>query len=204
MRNILSLLLAVLLVVTVSAQAPSVVDKEGLLTQTEADTLENSFNQYHEEFAFTVAAATAESFGDLTAAQYARKCYTDYGYDNDGILLLVSQTEGQWYLYTSGICAEVISDSEAELVGSMLAEDLAAGRYYNAFKSFAEKCTVPVCERLNADAVAADARLNANKTYMVLGLGGGLVAGVLVSVVLHFAVKRSKKEKYIAQYTGEE
>ena len=197
MRKLGSLLLAVLLLaVTVSAQAPSVVDKEELLSQQEAVTLENSFNQYHEAYDFTVAAATAESFGDLTAAQYAKKCYKDNGYDNDGILLLISEAEGQWYIYTSGICAEVISDSEAALVGSLLEEDLAAGNYYNAFKTFAEKCTVPVCQRLNADAITTDAQQNANRTYMVVGLCGGLLVGVLVAVALYFTAKHFKARKH--------
>lgn len=205
MKKLISLLLAALLLaVTVSAQAPSVVDKEGLLSLTEAETLENSFNQYHEEFGFTVAAATAESFGELSAEEYARKCYANNGYDNDGILLLISEGEGQWYIYTSGICAQAISDSDAALIGEALTEDLVAGNYYNAFKTFAEKGTVPVCERLNADAVAADAERNELRIYMTIGLMGGLAVGVLVAVVLWFIARRSKTAKYAGQYTSNE
>lgn len=196
MRRILVLLLALLVLAgSVSAQAPSVVDKEGLLKDSEIQTLETSFNQYHEEFAFTVAAATAESFGELTPELYARKVYMDNGYDPDGTLLLISEAQGCWYLYTSGICAQVISDSEAALIGSMLQEELEAGNYYDAFKLYGEKCTAPVCERINADAIAAASRHRTEKIYIALGLFVGLVAGLAVSGLLALLVKLTRKKK---------
>ena len=196
MKKIVSLVLVVaLLVVSVGAQAPSVVDKEGLLSLTEAETLESSFNQYHEAFGFTVAAATAESFEGLTADAFARRCYEVNGYDHDGILLLISEGEGQWYLYTTGICAQVISESDAAQIGQSLVADMEAGNYYNAFKVFAEKCTEPVCQRLNEDAIREDATFNEHQSFLVIGLAGGMGMGILLAVMLWLVIRRAKKKQ---------
>lgn len=194
MKKIVLLVLAlILLSVSVAAQAPSVVDKEGLLSLTEAETLESSFNQYHEAFGFTVAAATAESFGGLTAEEFAKKCYEVNGYDHDGMLLLISEGEGQWYLYTTGICAQVISDSDAAEIGQSLVADMESGNYYNAFKTYAEKCTDPVCKQLNTDAIADDAAFNKHQSFLVIGLAGGMGMGILVAVVLWLVNRRARK-----------
>ena len=106
MRKLIALVLAVLmLAVAVSAQAPYVMDTSGLLTKDEAQQLESGITKIHDAYGFTISVVTASTFGEKTVDAFAKQCYQTYEYDNDGILLLVSEDEGQWYIYTSGQCA---------------------------------------------------------------------------------------------------
>ena len=202
MRKIVALALAVLLLaVTVSAQTPFVADNAQLLSNAEAEVLENSFSQYHTEYGFTVAAVTAVSLEEKTAAQYASDYYKASGYDNDGVMLLICENEGQWYLYTSGICSSVIPDATAAQIGASLTEDLEAGNYYDALQSFAQACTEKVCEKLNDDAAAAQVTRSENETYILWGLGGGLLVGILVAALLAVFARPARTGKQTRRRT---
>ena len=155
MRKVLAIILVILLLaVHVSANSIYVTDHARLLTSAETQTLEDSFNQYHVEYGFTVAVVTVDTLNGQSPAAYAATHYASSGYYNDGMMLLISERDGLWYLYTSGICTEAISDEMIEKLGSYIKEDLESGKYYDACKTFTKKCTNPVCEQINANAVS--------------------------------------------------
>jgi len=196
MRKILTVLLAVLmLTVTVSAKSGYVTDHDRLLTSAETQNLEDSFSQYHTEYGFTVAVLTTDDLEGQTPADYASKHYHAAGYDNDGVMLLLSEPDGLWYVYTSGICAEVITEDMIEKLGSLIKEDLESGNYYNACKTFTKKCTNPVCEHINSFAVSNETLKRENRTFVFLGLGGGLLVGIAAVLSLAVLLKKPFKKQ---------
>ena len=196
MRKILTVLLAVLmLTVHVSAKSSYVTDHDRLLTSAETQTLEDSFRQYHTEYGFTVALLTVDDLEGADPAAYASEYYHGAGYDNDGVMLLISEQDGLWYVYTSGICAEVITDEMIEKLGSIIKEDLETGNYYNACKTFIKKCTNPVCEHINSFAVSDETLRRENRTFVFLGLGGGLLVGIAAVLSLAVLLKKPFKKK---------
>ena len=139
MKKLLSLLLVLLLLaVPVFAQSPLVNDGEGLLTSGEAAELEQLYGEYARDYGFTPILVTTDSFQGYDAETYAGAYYDTHGYPYDGILLLVSLSEGQWYILTNGICADVISDWDAESIGEDVVSYLREGDYYGAFAAFPE------------------------------------------------------------------
>lgn len=136
MKKVLIFILAfALLAVPVSASGNLVSDGEGLLTASEAAELEALYAVNAE---FTPILVTTDSFDGSNAALYAADYYDDNGYPDDGILLLVSLTEGEWYILTNGACYEQITDDEAQHIGDTLVSYLRDGEYNEAFMLFPE------------------------------------------------------------------
>ena len=196
MRKVLAIVLTVLmLAVSVSAQINYVEDDARLLTSAETQTLEENFAQYHNEYGFTVALVTVSSLDGQSAAEYASDYYQKAGLDNDGMLFLISERDGLWYLYTSGIAAEVITDEMIAKLETQMKENLESGKYYDACKTLVKKCTNPVCERINADALADKTLEREHRVFVLLGLGGGLLIGIAVVLFLAMRFKKPQNKK---------
>ena len=196
MRKVLAIVLAVLmLAVNVSAQSNYVTDNARLFTSAETETLEDSFNQYQAEYGFSVAVVTVSTLNGQSAESYASAYYASAGFDNDGILLLISERDGLWYLYTSGISTEVITEEMIEKLDGLMKTDLESGSYYNAVKTFVKKCTNPICERINADAVSDKTLEREHRTFLALGLGGGLLVGIAAVLLLEMFFRTPLKKK---------
>lgn len=196
MRKVLAIILVILLLaVHVSANSIYVTDHARLLTSAETQTMEDSFSQYHAEYGFTVAVVTVDTLNGQSPAAYAAAHYASSGYDNDGMMLLISERDGLWYLYTSDTCTEAISDEMIEKLGSYIKEDLESGKYYDACKTFTKKCTNPVCEQINANAVSDKTLEREYRTFVMLGLGGGLLIGVAAALLLAMYFKHPRKKQ---------
>ena len=196
MRKVFATFLAIfMLAVNVRAETNFVTDDARLLTSAETQTLEDNFSRYHDEYGFTVALLTVVSLNGQSAESYASDHYRAAGYDNDGILLLISERDGLWYVYTSGISTEVITEDMIEKLGAYIKEDLEAGKYYDACKTFTKKCTNPVCEQINANAVSDKTMEREHKTYVFLGLSGGLLVGIAAVLLLAMYFRTPRKKK---------
>ena len=191
MRKVIVILLAVLLLaVNVNAATCYVSDQARLLSSAETEALENSFKQYHTEYGFTVAAVTVDTLDGVDPAEYASQYYRKAGYDNDGVMLLISERDGLWYVYTSGVAAEVITDELIAKLGTQMTDELDGGRYYDAYKIFTKKCTTPVCDWFNSDALTNETQVRAHRVYVYLGLGGGLMVGIAAVIGLILLQKK--------------
>ena len=196
MRKVLAIILAILLLaVNVSAKTNYVTDNARLLTSAETQTLEDNFSQYHDEYGFTVALVTVDSLNGRSAASYASEHYEGAGYDNDGIMLLISERDGLWYVYTIGISTEVISNDLVAKLGEQIKEDLESGKYYDACKTFTKKCTNPVCEQINTYAISDKTLEREYNTFLFFGLGGGLLVGIAAVLLLAMYFRTPRKKK---------
>lgn len=194
MRKLLAIVLVLwMLLTSVSASTFYVTDNARLLTSAETQNLEDSFSQYHEEYGFSVAVVSVETLNGQNPASFASNHYQSSGYDNDGMLLLISERDGLWYLYTSGIAAEVITDEMIAKLSTLIKPDLESGKYYDACKTFTKKCTNPVCEQINANAVSDKTLEREHRTFVVLGLGGGLLIGIAAAMLLTMYLKKPRK-----------
>lgn len=141
MKKVLLLLLVLALVaVPVAAAGGYVTDESGLLTDAQASELEQLFTQNRIDNGFSIAVITTDSFGGSSAKSFANAIYDLGDYGEDGILLLVSLEMGEWYILTSGLCAQRISDAHAEAIGEEVVELIRDERYYEAFRAYGAAC----------------------------------------------------------------
>lgn len=200
MRKVLILMLALLLLaVPVSAAEGSgtlsqeghmlasqlVQDQEELLDTHDRANLEDIYRRYAEEYGFTPILHTVYSFNGMSAEECAGMIYDQKGYPEDGILYLVSLTEGEWYILTNGQCYHRISNSATQDMGDTLVEYLRDGEYYEAFALFPELAAQAYTDSVPGEELPGDApaQKNYGKTIaisMVVGLAiGGIAAGVM-------------------------
>ena len=185
MRKIFACLLALMmLTVAVNAQAPFVEDTSGILSDAEVKNLESQFSQLYKEYGVTAAVVTMPSLGGETTDQAAKNAYQSNGYGNDGMMLFICEEEGQWYIYTRGLCSQVVTETMlAELSQTMTAE-LQAGNHYRAIEAFYQVTSKPVIDTCNDNAAKAEQAADRNGKLLIVGLLGGLMAGVAVALVL--------------------
>ncbi len=190
MKKIFVLFLVLLLLaVPVAAEGYFVMDDSGLMEDYDVEKLERIYSEYPALYGFTPALVTPDSFGGISAEEYAGQYYDLQEYPEDGILLLVSLNEGEWYILTNGACHDRISDWDAEKIGEELVPLIREGSYYAAFLKFPELAAA-IFEanelEYNDDLVSpAVPKKNYGKTVaicMAVGLGIGLlVVGIMAS-----------------------
>ena len=197
-------LVLVLLAVPALGSGNLVNDGEGLLSYEEAAELESLYASYTD---FTPVLVTVDSFGGRSAESFAGRFYDQMGYPYDGILLLVSLTEGQWYILTNGACHDRISDWDAEEMGEILVQYLRDGDYYEAFYLFPELADqfMSASESFvggvdGPTAVYETHSKNYGKTIAICMVVGLLIGGISVGIMASM-MKSVRPQHSAAEYT---
>lgn len=149
-KSIISLLLALLFCVTALSSAfalsdlPRVVDDADLLTSNEEKTLLSKLDEISTRQKLDIVVVTVNSLGGKTPMEYADDFfdYNGYGFnaERDGILLLVSMENRDWWISTSGYGIEAFTDAGIEYISDKFIDDLSDGYYADAFNTYAELC----------------------------------------------------------------
>lgn len=119
---------------------PNVVDNANLLTDEEENELELLIDDFGRDNEIDIVILTADSLEGKTAEAYADDYYDyngyGYGANSDGCLLLVSMTEREWHLSTTGCVIDALSDDDIEYIGNQIVGDLGSGDYFVAFYNY--------------------------------------------------------------------
>lgn len=138
---LLALILCMLLCVSAFADRLYVIrDGAGLLTQEQADELDELSWQLCNEMDFQVVIVTVNSTGGQDIIEFADNMYDSSGYLPDGALLMLDMYNREWYVSTAGRGIEALSDYNIDLLMEDVLYYLAEGNYFDAFKSFILQC----------------------------------------------------------------
>lgn len=198
MKKFLILLLVLVMVLPVSAAGILVYDEANLLTNEEAQQLEAHYTASAQNNGFTPILVTTDSFDGLSAADYAGEFYDSHGFPDDGMLLLVSFTEGEWYILTNGACAWYISDNEVEDIGEIVVPVLKAGAYYDAFQLFADLSNEVFAEN-NDGSYGQEVDLTFGEAALVC-MPIGLAVGLIVAGIMALCMKSVRMQNSAADY----
>lgn len=141
-----ALLVSVIFALPVSAAGdmPRLVDEASLLSDSEKAGLLEKLDEISNRQQVDIVVVTVESVGETSPMEYADDFYDYYGYgfgdENDGILLLISMAERDWYISTTGYGIRAVTDAGREYIAERMTEDLSGGSYAAAFTIFAELC----------------------------------------------------------------
>ena len=149
-KRILTVLFALLLCMVVviptfaASDLPRLVDNADLLTDSEKSTLLSKLNEISERQQADVVVVTADTLDGKTPMDYADDFYDNNGYgfgaDKDGVLLLVSMEDRDWWMSTTGYGITAITDAGIEYISEKFLSDLSDGDYADAFTTYAELC----------------------------------------------------------------
>ena len=150
---LLSALLALTGVWTVPAGAeaipderllPRLTDETDLLTDEEEESLLTQLDEISERQSCDVVVAAVDGLDGKSAMEYADDFYDYNGYgmgtERDGIILLVSMEERDWWISTCGFGITAFTDEGLDYISEKFLPDLSDGKYADAFSVFAELC----------------------------------------------------------------
>lgn len=120
------------------------VDMADLLSDAKENSLQSQLDEISERQKVDVVVVTVDSLGYKSPRDYAGDFYdyNDYGFgvDKDGVLLLLSMEERDWYITTTGYGIKAFTDAGIEYIGDEIVPYLSDGEYDDAFEVYAELC----------------------------------------------------------------
>lgn len=120
--------------------APRLVDNADLLTDSEEAGLLSELDGISRQQHADVVVVTADSLDGKSPMEYADDFYDHNGYAEDGVLLLVSMEERDWWISTSGFGITAITDAGLDHISGKFLPALSDGDYAKAFSVYARLC----------------------------------------------------------------
>lgn len=203
-KIIVCFLVLLMLAVPVCAENYLIHDDEGLLQSHDVEKLETVYASYAQSHGFTPALVTVDDFGGLSAEEFAGQFYDIMAYPEDGILLLISLEEGQWYILTNGECYRRISNQDAQRIGESLVDLIQDGQYYAAFLQFPELAGEIFLDNEPDEIIHPDvAPAVPKKTYgktIAISMGAGLLIGLITVGIMAAKMKTVRAQKEASDY----
>lgn len=121
-----------------------VIDDANLLTDAQRTALAGRLEDLRGRLHMDVAIVTVQSLNGKSVRQYADDTYDacryGYGSNRDGLLLLISMEDRDWYISTCGSAITAFTDAGIDYIGDQITPQLSDGDYAAAFDRFAQLC----------------------------------------------------------------
>lgn len=131
-----------------SLRCSRLTDDACLLSTWEKNSIVERLNESSTKWEFDFVIVATNTLNGKTPGDYADDFYDDnnfgYGSEKDGVLLLVSMEDRDWWITTTGFGVEAIDDSALDNISNAFLNDLSSGNYYDAFISFADAAETTV------------------------------------------------------------
>lgn len=125
-------------------QYERVLDMAGLLTDNEVQELIRQLDEISIRQSMDVVVVTTDDLEGYGVADYADdlydQCEFGYGSTRDGLLLLISMEDRDWYISTCGEGIRVFTDAGIQYIGDQILSELSQGNYAAAFQRYGELC----------------------------------------------------------------
>ena len=202
--TILTLCLLIGCITPVFATSPRLVDDADLLSSQEAEKIEAKLDKLSSKYDMDIVIVTVASTGGKTPQDFADD-YFDYNdYADDGILLLVSMEESDWYVSTTGYGIEVVTDAGLDYMSDRFVPYLSDEAYADAFETF-----IDLCDDFIAQADSGDPYDKHNLPKdpfrfglnLLISLAVGFVVALIVTAIMKSKLKsvhmRPKADDYL-------
>ncbi len=175
---------------------PRLVDGASLLSPEEAEELLGKLDGISERQQMDIVVVTVNTLDGKTPQAYADDFFDYNGYgigpDRDGILLLVSMEDRDWYISTRGYGITAVTDAGLDYLSARFLDDLSAGNYLQAFLTYAEQCDQFIAQAKTGQAYDVG---NEPKEpfgwlkFIGISLAVGLAAALIVTGVMRGQLK---------------
>ena len=121
-----------------------VIDMSNLLTDNEETALNAKLDEISIRQDMDIVVVTVSDLEGYTVQNYADDIYDEcsfgYGASRDGLLLLISTADNDWYISTCGYGIMAFTDAGIQYIGKQMKPDLSAGDFASAFDTYASLC----------------------------------------------------------------
>lgn len=215
MKNKISMLVLMLVCclsfgMVVSAEEESavrLVDMAELLTASEESRILAVLDEISDRQRLDVVVVTTDSLDGKTPMAFADDFYDENGYGfgtgRDGVLLLVSMEDRDWWISTSGYGITVFTDAGITYMSDQFLPDLGDGSYEEAFTRFAH-----LCDQFITQAKAGEPYDVGTLPKMPFSVGYnlgvalfiGLLAAVIITLIMRHSMKSVRFQPAAAAY----
>lgn len=175
------------------AASDLMVDESGLLSASEEQELEDKLQQYSSEHEADIVIVTVDSLDGKSAMEFADDYYDYAGYgqgeNKDGIILLVSTGERDWWISTAGFGITAFTDAGLEYISDKFVSDLSDGDYAKAFNTFADLSN-QYFEQAETGEPYDVGNLPKEWDALVWMIAIGFVAGIIIAYLIVLKWKR--------------
>ena len=212
-KRLIALFFAVLICIASIAPAfaqpavPRMVDDAVLMLESDVSDLNKKLDEISERQQFDVAIVTVNSLDGATTQNYADDYfdYNGFGYGDtrDGVLLLISMEERDWYISTCGYGITAFTDAGITYIGEQMGTDLSNGFYYDAFNTYADLCDEFVTQANNGTPYDVDNMPKESFAFLaalfIAVVIGAVVSGI-VCLVFALQLKSVHRESAASNY----
>lgn len=184
---------------------PRLVDDADLLTETEENELLAKLDEISERHQCDVAVVTVLSTEGKTPMDYADDFYDYNGYgmgeNADGILLLISMEDRDWWMSTSGFGITAFTDAGLNYISEKFLTPLGDGKYAEAFETYAKYCDEFLTQAKTGEAYDTGhmPKGTVAPIWILIDLAIGWFAAFIMA-----SVKKNKLTSVRKQYTAED
>lgn len=170
-----------------------VLDYADVLSQEENDKLEAQFGEIANRQKVDIVICFANSLDGKKTADYTETLYEkhNYGYgeNKDGIMLLVSFEEHDWYIATRGYAIHAFTDAGIRYIGNQIKGDLGDGNCYGAAEYFGQICDELISNAKNGNVYGEPTGAIDNEDtgfvlpppmWILISIGAGLIVALVV------------------------
>ena len=194
-----SLILIVCMTTAISAASmPRLVDGADLLTDSEEITLLSMLDEISERQMLDVVIVTTNTLEGKSPMAYADDFYNYNGYgfgaSYDGVLLLVSMEDRDWWISTCGYGITAFTDYGIDCLADRFLSDLGSGYYADAFGIFAEGCDEYITLARNGKPFDISAEPFDASGAMMIAVVIGLIAAFIVTASMKGQLKSVRQQ----------
>lgn len=177
-----------------------VLDYAGVLSQEEDDKLTAQFDEIANRQKVDIVICYTNGLDGMTTADYAEALYekNNYGYgeNKDGVMLLVSFEDRDWYIATRGYAIQAFTDAGIQYIGNQIKGDLGDENYYDASEYFGQLCDEFITNAKNGNAYDEPmGAIDDGDTGFVMPPPMWILISIGVGLVVAFIVVGSMKRK---------
>lgn len=188
-------LLCVMAVFPSFAKEARVVDEGNLLSSSEEADLTARLDEISERQKLDVIVVTVNGLEGKTSRDFADDYYDykgyGYGAGKDGILLLVSMEDRDWYITTTGFGITAFTDAGIEYISEQFLPELSDGNYAKAFDIYAEQCDVFITQAQTGEPY--DKGNMPKEPLSAAWIGISFIVGLIIALISVGAMKAQLK-----------
>ena len=202
MKKLITMLLVLLITLSFAVPAfaeamPRLVDQADLLTDAQEASLLSKLDSISNRQGMDVVVVTADTLDGKSPMAYADDFYDYNGYAEDGILLLVSMEDSDWWISTAGYGITAFTDAGIEYLGDRFVPSLSDGDYAGAFETYANHCDEFITQAKTGDPYDTH-NLPKEPFDFLLNLAVSFVIGLVIAAIAT-AVMKGKLKSVHAQ-----
>ena len=171
-----------------------VVDMAELLSDSDKTALLSKLDEISERQKLDIVVLTVNTLDGKTPRDYADDFYDYNGYgfgeNKDGILLLVSMEDRDWWISTTGYGITALTDAGIEYISKKFLSDLSDGDYAQAFTTYAE-----LCDQFITQAKTGEPYDTGNMPKKPFNVAWNILVAFVIGLVVAFVVTNIMKKQ---------